>query len=105
MRQVLIEFARMRKAERRGGSQTTLSLDENVSAVTTENKDPESLVQIGILMDRLEKRNAETARIVDMHYFAGFTLDEIAEITGLTLRQVRHRWEFGRNWLKDGMRG
>ena len=105
MRQVLIEFARMRKAERRGGAQTTLSLDGSVTAAGTENIEPESLIQIGILMDRLEKRNAETARIVDMHYFAGFTLDEIAEITGLTLRQVRHRWEFGRNWLKDGMRG
>ena len=70
MRQVLIEFARMRKAERRGGSQTTLSLDENVSAVTTENKDPESLVQIGILMDRLEKRNAETARTMTRSTYA-----------------------------------
>jgi len=39
--------------------------------------------------------------VVDMHYFAGFTLDEIVQITGLSFRQVRHRWEKGRDWLKD----
>jgi DNA-directed RNA polymerase specialized sigma24 family protein len=37
---------------------------------------------------------------VDLHYFAGFTLEETAEITGLTLRQLRHRWEKTRTWLQ-----
>jgi RNA polymerase sigma factor (TIGR02999 family) len=104
MRQVLIEYARMRKAERRGGLRTTLSLDGDLSPVATETAEPDKLIQIGILMDQLERRNPETARIVDMHYFAGFTLEEIADISGLTLRQIRHRWEHGRDWLKDGLR-
>jgi DNA-directed RNA polymerase specialized sigma24 family protein len=65
-----------------------------------ESSDPESVVQIGILMERLEKVDAAAARVVDMHYFAGFTLEEITQITGLTFRQVRHRWEKGRDWLK-----
>jgi len=65
-----------------------------------EAGDPESVLQIGILMERLEKVDPAGARIVDMHYFAGFTLEEITQITGLTFRQVRHRWEKGRDWLK-----
>jgi len=59
------------------------------------------MVRIGLLMDQLEKSDLEAARVVDMHYFAGFTLDEIVQITGLSFRQVRHRWEKGRDWLKD----
>ena len=38
--------------------------------------------------------------MVDMHYFSGFTLEEIAQETGLTVRQVRSRWEKGMKWLK-----
>ena len=52
-------------------------------------------------MEQLEKVDPEAAQVVDMHYFAGFSLDEIAEITTLTFRQIRHHWEKGRDWLKD----
>jgi DNA-directed RNA polymerase specialized sigma24 family protein len=67
--------------------------------------DHASLVEMGMLMDRLDEEQPESARVVDMHYFAGFTLEEIAENTGLTLRQVRHRWAKGRDWLKDRLDG
>jgi DNA-directed RNA polymerase specialized sigma24 family protein len=54
-----------------------------------------------ILMDRLESKDPDAARMVDIHYFSGFTLDEIASETGLSLKQVRLRWERGLNWLKN----
>ncbi len=104
MRQVLIESARRRKAERRGGSQPILPLYGNEAGAAIGSADFDTVIQIGILMEGLDRRNPESARIVDMHYFAGFTLDEIVDISGLTLRQVRHRWAFGRDWLKDGLR-
>ena len=103
MRRVLVDFARNRLAQRRGDGETPDSLDENASTRQADGPDPESIVQMGMLMDQLEKANPEAARVVDMHYFAGFTLEEIAEITGLTFRQVRHRWERGRDWLKARM--
>jgi DNA-directed RNA polymerase specialized sigma24 family protein len=40
---------------------------------------------------------------VDLHYFVGYTLEEITEKTGWTLRQVRDRWVRGRDWLKDSL--
>lgn len=103
MRRVLVDFARMRLAQRRGEGEVPESLDGKASMGAATNPDPESILQIGLLMDKLEKADREAARIVDMHYFVGFTFDEIAEITGLTFRQVRHRWEKGRDWLKDRM--
>jgi RNA polymerase sigma factor (TIGR02999 family) len=105
MRHVLIDFARTRTAQRRGNGNFPVSLDTNDLTPSAETSDLENLVEIGILMDRLERRDPQTARIVDLHYFTGFTLEEIAEITGLTFRQVRHRWESGRDWLKDGLLG
>jgi RNA polymerase sigma factor (sigma-70 family) len=101
MRRVLVDFARHRLAQRRGEGEKPESLDENASFVRTETSNPEGILQIGLLMEQLEKSNLDVARVVDMHYFAGFTLQEISEITGLTLRQVRHLWEKGRDWLQD----
>ncbi len=100
MRRVLIDFARARITQRRGHGEALLSSDQGTS-IEAVAASPESLVQIGMLMDALEKVDKEWARVVDMHYFAGFTLEEIAEITGLRLRQIRVRWEKGRDWLKD----
>lgn len=103
MRRVLIEFARSRLAERRGGRIIQESLDDVNPAAPSINADLESMVHIGSLMDQLEKANLPASRVVDLHYFAGFTLEEVADITGLSFKQVRHRWEKGRDWLKDRM--
>jgi len=102
MRRVLVDFARQRLAHRRGDGEKTYSLDEGFPLAQTS--DAETIVQMGMLMERLEKAIPEAARIVDMHYFAGFTLQEIAELSGLTFRQVRHLWERGRDWLKDRLK-
>ena len=101
MRRVLVDFARNRLAQRRGDGEAPESLDGVALNRLAKTSDLESMVRIGALMDRLEKAHLEAARIVDMHYFAGFTFEEIAEITELSFRQVRHRWEKGRDWLKD----
>lgn len=103
MRRVLVDFARARSSQRRRHREESLSAPGDSPGQASILPNPEGLLQMGLLMDRLEKANPEWARIVDMHYFAGFTLDEIAEITGLTLRQARLRWEKGRDWLKDNL--
>jgi RNA polymerase sigma factor (TIGR02999 family) len=100
MRRILIDLARKRLAVRRGAGETTLSLDESGRLLAGSVQDTEQIVEIGILMERLEARDADAARMVDMHYFTGFTLEEIAQETGLTLKQVRSRWERGMKWLK-----
>lgn len=104
MRRVLVDFARGRLALRRGDGEAPVSMEGRSIPNQDSASDPETIVQIGILMEKLERVDSGCARVVDMHYFAGFTLEEIAEITGLTFRQVRHRWERGRDWLKDRLK-
>jgi RNA polymerase sigma factor (TIGR02999 family) len=102
MRQVLVDFARNRLAQSRGSGETAASLDEThtlASGPTTTGA--EQVIEIGMLIDRLEEHDPAAARVVEMHHFAGFTLEEIADVTKLSYRQVRHRWEKGRDWLKD----
>ncbi len=100
MRRVLVDLARKRLAERRGGGEETLSLDGAGPLIGASVRDAEQIVEVGILMDRLEEKNPDAARIVDMRYFSGFTFEEIAQETGLTAKQVRSRWKKGIKWLK-----
>ena len=75
------------------------------SFVSEKDRDARQIVEIGLLMDRLEKEFPDAARVVDMHYFAGFTFTEIAESSNLTLRQVRLRWKKAMKWLKSNHNG
>ena len=102
MRRVLVEFARTRLAAKRGPAEAPGCLDESAYPAAGDAS-PEQLVEIGLLMEKLGEALPETLRIVDLHYFAGFTFDEIAGITGLSPRQVRHLWVKGRDWLKMRM--
>jgi RNA polymerase sigma factor (TIGR02999 family) len=103
MRRVLVDMARKRLAARRGGGEAAVPLDEAGPLIGTFGQDAEKIVEIGILMERLEVQDADAARMVDMQYFSGFTLEEIAKETGLTLKQVRHRWERGVKRLKRAL--
>jgi RNA polymerase sigma factor (TIGR02999 family) len=100
MRHVLVDVARNRLAARRGGGDAVFSLEESGPIIGTSAEDAQQIVEIGILMDRLDAKYPDCARIVDMHYFSGFTLEEIAAETGLTVKQVRSRWEKGIKWLR-----
>ena len=87
------------------GEHLPVSLSDFSSALHTPVREAQQIVEIGILMEQLEASDPDAARVVDMVYFAGFTLEETAEATGLTFRQARSRWERGRGWLKKTLRG
>jgi RNA polymerase sigma factor (TIGR02999 family) len=98
MRRVLTDLARKRLCGRRNGEQT-MPLD-GPPRTNAWDRDARQIVEMGALMDRLEIELPDAARVIDMHYFAGFTFEEIAKINELTERQVRLRWEKGMKWLK-----
>ena len=101
MRRVLVDFARSRLALKRGAAGLPIYLDEAAAAEQPDPAGASQIVEIGLLMEKMGQARPECVQVVDMHYFAGFSLEEISEVTGLSLRQVRHRWEKGRDWLKD----
>ena len=100
MRRVLVDFARNRLALKRGALAAPMSLEE-AAGEPADTASAEQIVEIGLLMEKLGQTDPKTLRIVDLHYFAGFTFEEIAEITGLSQRQVRHLWAKGKDWLQD----
>ena len=102
MRRVLVDYARSRLALKRGALDPSLRLDDSLpEPVDTQNAG--QIVEIGILMEKLGQAYPKSLHIVDLHYFAGFSFEEIAGITGLSQRQVRHHWDKARDWLKHRM--
>ena len=103
MRRVLVDFARARLAQTRGAGDVPVSLSDPLSGAEPGVSDHAHIVEVGIMMERLEKNDPLAAQIIDLHYFAGFTLEESAEVMRLTLRQVRHRWSKAKRWLQEGL--
>lgn len=100
MRRVLVDLARQRLAASRGSGHIPASLEDSQGANISSPNRLEEIVHIGQLMQSLEKKDRLAALIADMHYFADYTLEEIAKTTGLSARQVAYRWKKTESWLK-----
>jgi RNA polymerase sigma factor (TIGR02999 family) len=103
MRRVLIDLARSRLALVRGRGEIHDSIGNLQVEEPLGSANLEQIVAMGHLMERLEKKDPVAARIVDLHYFAGYTHEEIAEITGVPVRSVRYKWKTALTWLKRQM--
>lgn len=99
MRQVLIDHVRREgSAKRDGGARVTL--------VSTIAEEESSDVDVEALHDALEKLaqvSPELARLVEMRYFGGMTIEEIAEIDGISSATVKRHWRAARAWLHDAL--
>lgn len=99
MRQVLIDHVRREgSAKRDGGTKVTL--------VSTLADEPASDIDVEALHDVLEKLaevSPDHARLVEMRYFAGLTIEEIAEAQGISTATVKRNWRAARAWLQDAL--
>lgn len=104
MRRILVEHARARHAAKRGGHAPRLSIDEvDVPLpVAAEAIDFEAL---DASLTRLAAIDERQARIVELRFFAGLTVEEAAEVLGLSPRTVKREWQMARAWLKRDMAG
>ena len=101
MRQVLVDLARRRLTRRRGDGEVPTSLSGTAVQFADGTASPETVVAMGLLLEKLEHSKPEAVKVFDMHAVAGLTFEEIAEATGLKVRQVRYLWTKAQNWLKD----
>lgn len=93
MRGLLIDYSRRRRAKKRGGEfQITMSLDE-VAASEQPVNDLESL---GAALDAMAELDPELAQLVDLHFFCGFSFDEVAALREVSERTVRRHWRAAR---------
>ena len=100
MRRVLVDHARARLADKRGGGVTHVTVGPG-SAITKE-KSPDVL-DVEAALARLALVDPKVERIVEMRFFAGMTEAEIADVLGVSERTVRNQWSFAKAWLRREM--
>jgi RNA polymerase sigma-70 factor (ECF subfamily) len=100
MRRVLIEYARTRTAGKRGGVQRRVALEEHT--VVLENK-PTDLADLDEALTRLEQIDPRQTRIVELRFFGGLSVEEIATVLHISTRSVRRDLSSARAWLYGQM--
>ena len=101
MRQVLVDFARTRKAAKRGaGNQAPL---DEASAMSEQRAD--ELVALDEALERLKALDERKAQVIELRFFGGFQREEIASALGLTLATVKRDLTLGEAWLRREMTG
>lgn len=96
MRQVLYTYAERQAALKRGGPTVPLTLDE---AVLVPAHRAEAVVALEEALVRLERVDARAAQVVECRFFGGLTIEETAEILGISPRTVVREWSMARAWL------
>jgi len=97
MRQILIERARARDALKRGGGQPRVTFDESLPAAA--NGRSIDLVALDAALERLAALDADQARIVELRFFGGLTIEETADAMGSSPATVKRHWAVARAWL------
>ena len=97
MRNVLIDAIRRKCALKRGGDLQRVTLTDSQKAL---NLAAEDLMTLTDALSRLEKEHSDAAHIVLLRFLAGFTMDEIANMEGVSKRTIERRWRFARAWLQ-----
>jgi RNA polymerase sigma factor (TIGR02999 family) len=103
MRRFLVDHARERTADKRGGRQVPLEID-NFDAEYV-SKRPEEVLAIEAALERLEGFDSQQARIVEMRCFGGLTVEEVAEALGISPRSVKREWAMAKAWLRAELAG
>jgi RNA polymerase sigma factor (TIGR02999 family) len=96
MRRILVENARRRKAEKRGGGRQRSDLDE---AYLAGSQPPEQVLELDDLLEQLATANPRAAEVVKLRFFAGLTGDQAAAALGISPRAVDSLWAYARAWL------
>jgi RNA polymerase sigma-70 factor, ECF subfamily len=96
MRQVLVDYAKAHNADKRGGGQTPIPLDD---ALIFSPEKSNALLVLNDALERLEKRDARQSRIVELRFFGGLTVEGVAEVLGVSPSTVRDDWRLARAWL------
>jgi RNA polymerase sigma factor (TIGR02999 family) len=97
MREILVERARARAALKRGGSRVRVSLGNAVVAREDSSAD---MLALHEALDRLAALDPQLARLVELRFFGGLTVEEVAEASGASPATVKREWSMAKAWLK-----
>ena len=100
LRHIVVDHARNKHAQKRGGSRGTISLDAARGlAVPTDSR----VIDLDRALARLEKLDSRAAQVVELRFFGGLTDDEVGKTLGISLATVKRDWDFARSWLLSQM--
>jgi RNA polymerase sigma-70 factor (ECF subfamily) len=97
MRQILVDYARKRGGQKRGGNANAVSLDE---AMATGVRLDDDLIAVHDALLQLSEIDARKGQIVELRFFSGLTESETAEVLRISAETVRRDWRFAKAWLR-----
>jgi RNA polymerase sigma factor (TIGR02999 family) len=97
MRRILIERARRKLAARHGGGQQRLDVDEIEIAAPVQNDN--ELLAVNDALDKFATEDREKAELVKLRYFVGLTIEDAAEVLGISKATAKRWWSYARAWL------
>lgn len=98
MRRILVNYAVNRNREKRGGKNEQVELDEATTIVSDSNVI--DLLALDGALTRLEKLDARQARVVELRYFSGLTVEQTAEVLEISPATVKREWSMAKAWLR-----
>jgi RNA polymerase sigma factor (TIGR02999 family) len=101
MRRVLVDHARTRDAAKRGGDAIRVTLDGSLDSAGEPDAD---VIELDDALTRLAMFDARQAHVVELRYFAGLRIEEVAEVLGLSRATVDRDWAMARAWLRRELR-
>jgi RNA polymerase sigma-70 factor (ECF subfamily) len=102
MRHVLVDYARKRRREKRGCAAVHIPLD---AAVVLSSEQVDEIVAVDLALQRLAKIDARKSRVLEMRFFGGLSVEEVAEVLGVAANTVIRDWSFARAWLRRELSG
>ncbi len=100
MRRIVIDYARRRSRVKRGGGQGCVTLDD---APEMNRENVTGWLDLDAALNELARIDARAARIVELRFFAGMTVDEVARLLSLGVATIARDWRFARSWLRHRM--
>lgn len=102
MRHILVDYARQRHRQKRGGGAVHIPVD---AAVVLSADQVEEIVRVDLALQRLAQSDERKSRVFEMRFFGGLSVEETAEVLGVAPNTVIRDWNFARAWLRRELSG
>jgi RNA polymerase sigma-70 factor (ECF subfamily) len=100
MQRLLVDHARGRGAQKRGAGWRSVTLSEALDPLAGEALDPEGLLDLNAAVEELAEIDEREAKVVTLRFFGGLTVDQVAEVLGVSKRTVENDWRHAQAWLR-----
>lgn len=102
MRRILIEKARAKGAQKRGGNRVRVELLDRAESI---DEDPALVLSLDELVTRLAQEDAEASKVAHLHLFGGLSVDDAADLLNISRATAYRHWRYARAWIRQALEG